>query len=104
MPQHAKFLAALRDLRKKVPTAFPVQVRRKDIPASECCFGTCTFDGNIFKITIDKSISNDMAVETLIHEWAHVIAWTHEHDTVDDHGPEWGLAYSRVFRAFFEVE
>jgi predicted SprT family Zn-dependent metalloprotease len=40
----------------------------------------------------------DVMKDTLLHEWAHAIAWTEGHETTEDHGPEWGLAYSRVYQ------
>lgn len=39
-------------------------------------------------------------VEVLIHEWAHANAWTPDHPNYDEHSPEWGVAYSRCYRAF----
>jgi hypothetical protein len=40
------------------------------------------------------------AIETALHEWAHVIAW--DLCSADDHCDEWGKAYSRVYRAFLK--
>ena len=35
--------------------------------------------------------------EVLIHEYAHALSWTPGHMCLDDHGPEWGVAYSKVW-------
>lgn len=97
MPNYPPFPAVLRLLRRKLPPAFPISVRRR--PISEH-WGWCEFYGDSFGIAIDKRANNDLAVLILLHEWAHALAWTHRHDTVKDHGPEWGLAYSRVYSLF----
>jgi hypothetical protein len=39
------------------------------------------------------------AVDTLIHELAHAVAW--DKDDID-HGPKWGVAYSKVYRLYLE--
>ena len=41
--------------------------------------------------------------QVLVHEWAHCLAWHEGHETVDDHGPEWGLAVARVYQDVVEV-
>lgn len=38
-------------------------------------------------------------VDTLRHELAHVLDWTHsERQGLDDHGESWGVQYSRVYQ------
>jgi hypothetical protein len=67
-------------------------------------------------ITIDHALSCDSVVETLIHEWAHSLAWNYmlekaalelTHGQIDQaefedraHGPEFGVAFATVWRVF----
>jgi hypothetical protein len=39
----------------------------------------------------------------LIHEWAHILAWRPYHPLQGDHGPDWGVWYSLVWRQYFGV-
>jgi hypothetical protein len=61
--------------------------------------GWCIKDGNDFSIRINRGLSEELAIETLIHEFAHILSWQQEDD---DHGPKWGIAYSKVYRLFLE--
>lgn len=60
-------------------------------------------------------MNEGQAVETLLHEWAHALAWNYSLDRmardpdVDrelfeaaSHDEAWGCAYSRVWRAHME--
>lgn len=38
--------------------------------------------------------------DTLMHEMAHVLAWF---SAPSHHGPEWGVAFARLYRAFHRV-
>jgi len=57
-----------------------------------------------------------MAVETLLHEWAHAVAWNFTLDAMtqlpdvdrdlfeaEAHGEAWGCAYARVWRTYLKV-
>lgn len=92
----------LRDLRSLEPTIVPVKVRRRKL---DDCWGYCALyrEGDsdngkphYFLIVIDNRISKDLVAETLVHEWAHAVAWQ-EGKNVDDHGPEWGVTYARIY-------
>lgn len=48
-----------------------------------------------YLVRIDSRISFGHAVHVLFHEWAHALAWD---DSGPDHGPEWGIAYSNIWR------
>ena len=58
-----------------------------------------------YRIRINRYMGWEMSSSTLIHEWAHVIAhnpliWTHgDTGVVKDHGPEWGVAFSKAYCA-----
>lgn len=67
--------------------------------------GTCTFDPTkkIFHIRINKELSNDAAIFTLLHEISHQISWfSPEWLEGGDHNYLWGTAYSRVYNTFLE--
>lgn len=85
-------------LKKAFPSKYPISVRRKKI--SNRFDGDCSFLNNKFIIRINKNMSESEAIETLLHEWAHTIAWDRCH--LDEHCDEWGKAYSRVYRAFLK--
>jgi hypothetical protein len=38
--------------------------------------------------------------DTLMHEYAHVLAWF---SAPTHHGPEWGVAFARLYRFFYRV-
>lgn len=57
-----------------------------------------------FTITIDKSLTYYETEQFMIHEWAHVLAWRPYHPLSGDHGPDWGVWYSIVYRKYFGVE
>lgn len=91
-----------------LPAAHPVHVRRCRIAAS--MDGDCRRTRARFVIRISASLREDVALDALVHEWAHALAWNHLHDRLPDrvalsdadierlyHGPEWGVAYSRVY-------
>lgn len=41
-------------------------------------------------------------IETLMHEWAHCMAWNSDHAQLESHGPAFGLAYAECYRAIVE--
>lgn len=49
-----------------------------------------------------RRLTHNEVIDTLIHEWAHAMAWTPAHPSVTDHAPEWGLAYSKCYQAVIE--
>lgn len=83
-------------LRKKFPAA--VTIRR--LPIENSC-GTTITNKKTGKTTIyiDSGLGFDPAVETLIHEYAHVID-NHERFDCDksQHSETWGVCYSKVYR------
>ena len=51
-----------------------------------------------FVIRIRRDQSHTMRIDSLLHEWAHVLTWFGLDE--DDHAEEWGLAHSRIYRAW----
>lgn len=94
----------LRELRELCPPIVPVRVRRRSVSGGVLGYCTLRRDDSghpsHFLIVLEANMSRDATVHVLMHEWAHALAWSEGHDTVCDHDPEWGLAYSRVYQEF----
>jgi hypothetical protein len=86
----------LAELRRELPTALPLEVRRVKI---EDAAGDCGIVGGKFRIRIARDLAPDVATLIACHEYAHALSW-HESEMrrADDHDAEWGVAYSRVWR------
>jgi len=119
-----QFFRVLELLREYVPVNHPVVVNTKRQLSGH--WGFCKFmdsrryqrdfrtrpKGRFFYIAICSSLSEDQAMDTLVHEWAHAMAWPKlgrklarfRFSTVDmervAHGPEWGAAYGEAYTAF----
>ena len=86
-----------------MPPRLPVRVRRMKLDLD----GYCEKREDKFLIRINRKLKETEAVDVLLHEWAHAIAWTSSFDRLSYerfcetmHGPEWGVAYSKVYRLF----
>ena len=104
----------LEGLRLLCPPALPVVVRSGRLAA--WVLGSCVRDKNRFVIRLSHELDEAHAVETLVHEWAHALAWSLECDRLtkdasipdDDfqeqsHGPSWGVAYARTWQTFLRI-
>ena len=89
----------LRELREICPTLVPVVTSRRTL--KDCIAYTTLVrkDGlpHHFNICIERSLSWEAVWQVLVHEWAHARAWDEESDTVTDHGPAFGIAYSQIW-------
>lgn len=109
------FRRLLGALREECPTSmgYPVSVRR--IPRASKWFGQSNFDDRNGCFTIrlylsfhdpvirkTRPVTHQELADTLMHEWAHVMAWTPEHHSLTDHDASWGVAYSKVYQAIVE--
>jgi len=78
--------------------------------------GQCGRKKSRFVIRLNNHMRLDEAVETLLHEWAHALAWNFTLDKLSrqpgldpaefdraSHDEAWGCAYSRVWRAYGEA-
>ena len=100
------FMQTVGLLRKKVPLVYPVIVRRIKM-ANDA--GTCELDRKSkwrFLIKIDASLSQEAAILILFHEWAHAMIWNpaYNNGMMEDHGPEWGVCYAKIWQTLFESE
>lgn len=108
------FGGVVASLRELLPAAFPVVVRAATLPPDT--LGCCHRTDARFVIRLAGTLTEQQALEVLLHEWAHALAWNHALDrlaTDPDVHPEtfeagahdgaWGHAYSRVWRAYAGV-
>lgn len=105
MTSRKKFNEKLRRLRHHYPTPVPTQVRF--VSAGFLCkrYGEPVHGGTIVGggsavIHIDAASPSAVAIDTLIHEWAHV------HDDPEgqrlarhEHHNGWGECFARAYRA-----
>lgn len=101
-----KFRELVAVLRDRLPPVLPVRVYLRDVVEDDA-YGLCWLarknsKPSHFVIVIRRFAAWAVIKDTLLHEWAHAIAWSEAHDTVEDHGPEWGLAMSRVYQEAVE--
>lgn len=98
MRQYVEFYSYLRYLRSNLDLPYPMQVRRvENLPDN--IDGDCCFKNDRFYIRIRKSLPEYYAIDVLTHEVGHCLAWN---ASGIEHGPSWGLAYSKVYRTFLE--
>jgi len=101
----SSYRALLKLLKQDFPAAFPVSVRRVKLSNYN---GRCWKHGKKFIIQLDKSLHEHLAMEVLVHEWAHARAWNHRMDNAADdeafnklaHDATWGVAYAEIYSAF----
>ena len=75
----------------------PISIRR--IKLRDTLDGQCEFRNDRFIIKINKKLPENYSVDVLLHEFAHAVAWDKDADV---HGPNWGKAYSKVYRLYLE--
>ena len=87
-------------LRQEFILRHSVTVRRKRMTTNATDCGECIFNSRHkrFVINIEKRQHNPLTIDSVLHEWAHALTWFGSDD--DHHGPEWGLAYAKIYRRF----
>lgn len=110
-PGFDEFRQVLGTLRAVLPAAKPVVVRTSWLAPD--LLGQCVRRPSRFVITLNRDLREGQAIETLLHEWAHALAWNYSLDSLAKkptlepgeferacHDEAWGCAYSRVWRAY----
>lgn len=77
----------------------PVSYRRIKLPKEK--HGEAVLRNQSYLIKIDRRLSETHAIEVLIHEYAHCLAWA-KYDSGQGHCHSWGKAYSEIYRLFLE--
>lgn len=107
-PGQEMALRVLRELRKKLPTVFPVRVKFDTTMKN---YGDCDLkklrhkqDKPFFLVRLNEAACEEpmVAWDLAVHEYAHALAWTRAHKpgrskTLTDHGPMWGVAYAACY-------
>jgi hypothetical protein len=92
--------AKLRDALKAANPTITVSVRRCRVPRSLC--GDCRRMSDHFLVRVDSQASSQEQLDTLVHEFAHAIAWT-EWESTGNHGKVWASAYADCYRIYEKV-
>ena len=65
-------------------------------------FGDCVCDkpNNRWLIRVEKYTMAEVAIDTLIHEWAHAYRDENYKQVSEHHDDKWGIIYSRIHRTY----
>lgn len=88
-------------LRRGPLAGLEVRLRRCRVPADSSA--DCDRAGRVYTVRVSRQAAEDAAVLLLLHEAAHVLAWSMEgtdHPAVPSHDGHWGIAYARLWREF----
>lgn len=97
----AHFDEVLRLLRREFPTKHPVKVRTvPKVPSNVA--GDCEWMDRYWRIRIHRGLSQMVAIDTLTHEWAHVLDMEERENVRDFHRDSWGRHYSRIYRKVYD--
>ena len=92
-----EYRSVLKLLKKNCPAKYPISVRR--VKLGELLYGDCDCVKRKFYIRINKNLDQSMAIDTLLHEWAHALAWNRKKDY---HWYGWGRTFSKVYRIYLK--
>lgn len=94
----------LRALRKSLPTDIPVKVVRRRMEYQ--LHGYTKRMPKHYLVVLNNRLSASRQLETLLHEYAHCLAWTEQECSGEprDHCEAWGAAYASVWALIFDDE
>ena len=77
-------------LQRELPVDLPVVVRVRAMPGHH---GTAEKLEGYYRITVEISKCGECRLDTLVHEWAHLMTrWD-----AAEHGPSWGVNYAKAY-------
>lgn len=87
-------------LHKNFQADLPIKVRSKYkvVRNNESLYALCTRYDQYIKIEYDKTVSEALIIDALIHEWAHALSLTDS--SRKEHPQSFGIAYSKVYDAY----
>lgn len=91
---YSEFRKAATFLKQNVELSIPLKIRRIKLSSMD---GYCQKQQNCFYIAINRELNEEHSIDVLLHEVAHAMSWDKDKD---EHGPSWGLSYSKVYRKF----
>ena len=89
--------ATLRDALKQANPTITVSVRRCKMPAG--LLGDCRRKSDHFLVRVSNDQPMQGQVDTLVHEFAHAIAFI-EWEETSQHGPQWAQAHLDCYRIY----
>lgn len=104
--EHLRRLRAFRDrLQRLLPLNFPVRIRLDEIKGGyvgdTCLEGRGKKRQFLIRLSVESPLHEQK--HTLVHEWAHALAWTQEAPALDDHGPHWGVCYALCYQKAYRT-
>jgi len=90
----SKWRKTLAWVRREFPVGKPVRIRQVK---SDKLQGWVEYANGRFDVRIRKQCLS-LRLDTLLHEWAHLLTWFGNDD--DQHGSEWGLMYAKLYRSW----
>src|SRR5690606_8252103 len=97
-PESPRIKSAVKRLLKVCKLEDPVTVSFDLV--SNTSSAECSWTDGAFQIRVHYDVSEDHAIDLLIHEFAHAVDWYHL-GVRDPHGPSFGLAWAEVHRKFY---
>jgi len=97
-----EFYAFVRYLRQKFPhpRGKPIIVRTRYMST---LYGSCNSTFYQCRITISNEQEHNFAIESLCHEWAHMLDCKNwREDFKEEHRTSWGKHYARVYRSYWK--
>ncbi len=94
-----KWRKTLAWLHRNFPARSPIYIKSKPIKELN---GYIQPETGYFQIVIARNQSFNLRIDSLIHEWAHALTWFGAETDIEDHSNEWGMAYARILRTFYE--
>ncbi len=97
-------LALIQELRSQCPLRAKLAISIGEIKTAAWGWTRWNEKLDRFEIRIDHRQSMRDILDILIHEWAHAMVWdASEGAEFRGHGPLWGVAYARCYRAKLAV-
>lgn len=91
----------LRALRQKEPTDLPITYRTRPLKGDD---GLLYVYDDKYRIILNEKLSVALKVETLLHEYAHALAFPKQSEKLkSEHDSIWGKEYARVWRAYLTL-
>ena len=96
-----EFYAFVRYLKRNLPhpRGRPVRVRTRNLAS---LFGSCNIDHWSCNITIANWQTAESAIDTLCHEWAHMLDLhgRERKNMREEHRQSWGKHYAKVYQHY----
>ena len=94
-------------LQRNYPTPFPTMLRVEVLSNKRKCAGENYYLNGRIVIRIHKHLVRWIALDTLFHEYAHVMTRRHENierlrRQTGGHDAEWGMAYAKLYSDFVD--